>query len=314
MRWTFRAPVRCGVVLAGGEGKRLQPFVHRLRAKALPKQFVNILGECSMLENTFHRAEQLIAPERLFTVVNLHHLSYHEVWRQLSCRPKGTVVMQPENKETAAGLLLGLMRVYKDYPRAMAAVFPSDHFVAEEELFMGHVEAAFRAVERNPGNLVILGVDPDGPETEYGYILPAPPGDRKIPSGMHHVGSFVEKPSAEDAKSLLEAGGLWNTFVMVFKVKTLFNLIRETDPGFYRSFRRFWKVMGASGELEELKRIYQEMEPLNFSKGVLEVIAQRDPSRLWVLPVRGVCWSDWGSEKRIVNSLKRIDRALNLAG
>src|SRR5262245_47055407 len=74
---------RCGIILAAGEGKRLQPFIERLRGDSIPKQYVNIIGKRSMLEHTLCRARKLIPSERLFTVVSENHLRYPEVKRQL---------------------------------------------------------------------------------------------------------------------------------------------------------------------------------------------------------------------------------------
>jgi len=65
--------IRCGIVLAAGDGQRLRSFIQRLRDDSLPKQFVRFIGTRSMLEHTFHRAEKLIKTERLFTVVNRYH-------------------------------------------------------------------------------------------------------------------------------------------------------------------------------------------------------------------------------------------------
>src|SRR3990172_1569963 len=65
-----QAPVRCGLVLAGGEGKRLKRFIYQLRASQVPKQYINVIGTRSMLEHTFDRAERLIPRERLFTVAS----------------------------------------------------------------------------------------------------------------------------------------------------------------------------------------------------------------------------------------------------
>ena len=79
----------CGIVLAGGEGKRLQSFIKRLRGDTLPKQFVNFIGRRSMLEHTFLRAEMFMPSDRVFTVVNGSHLKYPEVRRQISSRPGG---------------------------------------------------------------------------------------------------------------------------------------------------------------------------------------------------------------------------------
>lgn len=97
---------RCGIVLAAGEGKRLWPFVQKLRGDMLPKQYVNFIGRRSMLEHTFHRAQKLIPAERLVTVVSDTHLENVEVRRQLSRQPPGCVIAQPDNRETAPGFLL----------------------------------------------------------------------------------------------------------------------------------------------------------------------------------------------------------------
>ena len=148
----------CGIVLAGGDGKRLQRLIHRLRGDMLPKQFVNFVGDGSMLESTFLRAEKLIPSDRIFTVANWAHLKYPEVRRQISSRPRGSIVVQPDNKDTGPGLLLPLMHVYKRYPESTVVVFPSDHFILEEDLFMSHVYLAYRAVERDPSRLVLLGI------------------------------------------------------------------------------------------------------------------------------------------------------------
>jgi nucleotidyltransferase-like protein len=102
----------CGIVLAGGEGKRLRPFVHLLRKDLLPKQYVNFIGRRSMLEHTLHRAEKLIPSERLFIVLNEAHLGFPEVQQQICKRPPGTIIVQPENKETGPGLLLPLMHLF----------------------------------------------------------------------------------------------------------------------------------------------------------------------------------------------------------
>ena len=85
-------PVRCGIVLAGGEGRRLQSFVYRFKGVNLPKQYVNFVGNRSMLEMAFERTEKLIFPDHLFTVVNQGHVQIPEVKRQVSSRLQGTVV------------------------------------------------------------------------------------------------------------------------------------------------------------------------------------------------------------------------------
>jgi len=160
------ASTRCGIILAGGKGRRLRPFVEKLRGNMLPKQYVNFIGRRSMLEHTFHRAQKLIPAERLVTVVSERHLENVEVRRQLLRQPPGCVIAQPDNRETAPGLLLPLAHLNKLYPDSTVAVFPSDHFILEEDLFLGHVELACRAVEQGPSKVVLLGVEPREAERE----------------------------------------------------------------------------------------------------------------------------------------------------
>jgi mannose-1-phosphate guanylyltransferase len=298
---------RCGIVLAGGEGKRLQPFIRRLRGKDLPKQYVNFIGTRSMLEHTFHRVETLIPSDRLYTVVARHHLEHPEVCRQLSDRPKGNVVFQPENKETGPGIMLPLMRLYKYYPEAVVVLFPSDHFVLEEDRFMNHVDLACHIVERDPSRLVLLGVEPYAPESEYGYILPADGTDGSARYSLRPVSRFIEKPDRHAAKELFHKGGLWNTMVMAFKAETLLGLARKVAPVLSRSFHRIWKSVGTPAEAEVVEEVYRKIKPMNFSKDLLEAISDKYSSNLQVLPVRGVYWSDWGSEHRIKSILRQMN-------
>lgn len=258
-----------------------------------------------MLEDTFRRAEKLIPTERLFTVVSRHHLNHSDVRQQLRSRAPGTVITQPENRETGPGILLPLMHVYKKHPTATVAVFPSDHFIEQEDLFMDHVEMAFRAVERNSSSLVLLGTEPHEPESEYGYIVPG----REAHPGICEVLRFVEKPPPDAALRLIEQGGLWNTMVIVFKVKTLLDLVRRAVPRLYHSFELILQSLGAAQEAQTINEVYQRVETVNFSKGLLEKFVADEAARLMVLPVRGVRWSDWGSEHRIKTTLQYVDTA-----
>ncbi|HEY3302204.1 MAG TPA: sugar phosphate nucleotidyltransferase [Candidatus Binatia bacterium] len=300
MNQTCNDPIRCGIVLAAGDGKRLQPLIQRLRGDTLPKQYVSFIGSRSMLEHTFDRVEKVISHERVFTVVSQDHLLHPAVARQLSSRSKGTVIAQPENKDTGPGVLLPLMHLAKRHPDCTVAVFPSDHFVLEEDLFMSHVSFAFQVVERNPSLLVLLGVEPDQPEPEYGYVLPHGDGNGKSPGlSIRRVSRFVEKPERDAARDLICKGGLWNTMVMVFKVNTLLDIVREVEPKLCASFEEVFKAIGTRKEKSRLRAIYQRLAPTNFSRGVLEMLPLSRPSCLSVLAVRDVLWSDWGLPRSI---------------
>lgn len=309
-----RTSIFHGIILAGGEGKRLRPFINRLRGDDLPKQFVNFIGTRSMLEHTFHRAEKLIPRERLFTIVSKDHLEHPEVRLQIGSRPGGTIIVQPKNKDTGPGLLLPLMHLYKRSPESVVVVFPSDHFILAEDLFLSYVQVACRAVERDPSRLVLLGIEPNEPESEYGYILPGARVKNLFPLDLRRVSRFIEKPEPRAAGELILKGGLWNTMVMVFKAKTVLDLARNATRRLYNSFQQILEAIGTPQERDVVEETYRYMEPVNFSKELLEPSCQPRRSCLAVLRVRGVIWSDWGSAQRIVSVLKKTGHQGRLHG
>jgi mannose-1-phosphate guanylyltransferase len=307
-------PTRCGIILAAGEGNRLRPFVKKLRGCTLPKQYVNFIGKRSMLEHTFCRAQKMIPAQRLFTVVSQNHLQYPQVTRQLLSRPTACIVEQPDNRDTGPGLLLPLAHLYKRYPDSTVVVFPSDHFILEEDLFMAYVDQAFRVVEQDPAKVVLLGMNPNEAEPEYGYIVPGKKLYGPSVPGTHEVSLFIEKPERDVARDLVSCGGLWNTLVMVFKAKTFLNAVSRIAPLLYGSFERIWRAIGTPSLGELVKEVYQQMYPVNLSKGLLEQLPLERPPALCVLPVRGIHWSDWGSEQRIIHVLENTGYADRLNG
>jgi mannose-1-phosphate guanylyltransferase len=306
-------PHRCGVVLAGGDGKRLRPFVHKLLGFELPKQYVSFTGNRSMLEHTFDRAEQLIPPECLYTVVARDHLRHPEVRRQLSGRIPHTVVVQPMNRETGPGLLLPLAHLLLRHPNSTVAVFPSDHFILQEDLFAAFVQQAFEEVERYSSKIVFLGVEPTEAEPEYGYILPE---NQYLDSESHvkRVKTFIEKPDPRRAAQVISLGALWNTMTMVFKPEYFMHLVYLSAPTLHRSFQTIFRVLKTSGESSAVEEIYREMQPVNLSKDLLENFDMHSRDQLFAISMKDLLWSDWGSEQRIlsvVNTLKYMDSLPN---
>src|SRR5258706_3279821 len=296
-----------GLVLAGGEGQRVKNFVRKLRGDDLPKQYVNFTGFYSMIEHPYRRAEKLIPRSRVLTIINQSHLKYPEVRQQLRNRQRGTVIVQPVNRETGPGLLLPLTYLHKRDPNAVVAVFPSDQFVLEADRVMRHIRLAHSVVEKQPNSLILLGVAPDYEETDYGYVVPASAHDT-TGWGIQPVDAFIEKPAVQCAHELIEQGALWNTMMMVFHVGSLFYWVKELQPEGYRHFAKIHDVIGTAAEVSGIHPPYPELSTVNFSKELLEPLAQRHSGTLTGLPVTKVTWSDWGSESRILDSLKILGK------
>lgn len=295
-----------GIVLAAGDGKRVAHLTEKLAGRSCPKQFCTIIGKRSLLQHTLHRAERLIPPERILTVVSPAH--WKEIQHQLADRPAGTLLFQPANRETGPGILFPLVAIHKRDPEAIIAIFPADHFILEEERFMASVRLATLAVKQDPAWLVLLGVKPEEPETEYGWIKVGKVVGCYKGEAIHEVRQFWEKPDRRIAEWLLAAGALWNSLVVVVKAKTLLTMARCYLP---QLFAPFWRIREALGRPEEQKVLaaeYERMPSVAFSRGLLE----QKPPNLVVLPVKGVLWSDWGNAARILKTLERMGRLSDL--
>jgi mannose-1-phosphate guanylyltransferase len=277
-----------GLVLAGGDGTRLQALTRLLTGGPTPKQYCRIIGDRSLLETTLDRIRPLFPPNRTLVVVNHDHLAV--AGDQLGTLPPDNVLVQPSNRGTGPGLLFALLRLARRHPGAVVAVFPSDHYVRDERAFLSHVERAARIVRQVPEKVVLLGLRPDRPEPGLGYIEPAGPVGLPGTGAAFHVAAFHEKPSAEAAARIVARGGLWNSFVMVFTVERMLALLRETCPDHYAGMER-----GAAA--------YRTLPSWDFSHHFLT----RIPRNLIALRVEDVGWSDWGTPEAIERTLTLLD-------
>ena len=288
------------IVLAGGEGIRLAPMIKQWLGAERPKQYCTFTGTRSMLQHTVDRADCLVAPEHRVTVVASHH--EEDATRQLQWRG-GTLVLQPANRDTAAGIYLPLTYVRAAAPDATVVIYPSDHFIHPEEKFTEAVRHAVLAVERLKDRLVLLGMRPEGKELEYGHIRL----DRHLGQyGAHSlwtVGRFIEKPGTQMAQALGE-DVLWNTMIIVAKVEMLWRLGLKILPSMMQLFETFQLAIGSPRECQVLDGLYTRMPVRNFSSDLLE----QAPHKVAALEVRGVRWSDWGRTERIAESLRQIGK------
>lgn len=275
------------IVLAAGNGKRLTGLARNESGASVPKQFWRIDGTATMLGWTMERAAAIAARQRIVTVV----AESHRRWWGDSARDGslGHVVVQPENRGTAAGILLPLLRVLEQDPDATVAVLPSDHFVQNEEILLGCLRRAVLAVERDPATLVLLGMTPSFPDPEYGWILPDPLSSRE----PREVAAFVEKPDLLAALSLERQGALWNTFLSVGRAATLAEVFREIRPDLWDALREAATAdtTGTAG----LRAAYEGLPVVDFSRDLL----QAAPHRLGVLAVPPCGWTDLGTPVRL---------------
>ena len=288
------------IVLAGGDGQRTRPFITRWLGNPKPKQYCVFSGERSLFQQTLDRAERLTPSKRRVTVAAAWHRS--EVLKQVHGREEGRVVFQPVNRGTAPGVFLPLSYVKAADPSATVALFPSDHFVHPEDAFAESIRCAVRAVDHLPRQVILLGAVPDCLEQDYGWIEPGRATVWDSRWGVRPVRRFVEKPSLDEARATMAVGGLWNTFVVVSRLSTLWELGWAHLPEMMPLFESLSRTVGTSREPEMLETIYRDMPHLDFSADLL----QRIPARLGVVEMTEVIWSDWGRPERIAETLERV--------
>jgi mannose-1-phosphate guanylyltransferase len=286
---------RGAVILAGGDGSRLTSLTRQIMGYGVPKQFCSVLGDETLLEQTWNRISLSIRPKHTVTVVTRSH---EQFYARLSGRE---LAVQPLNRGTAPAILYGLFRLAAQMRVGPVALFPSDHYVSDDYRFMRHVDAAFAVVEHQPDAIILLGITPEYPETQYGWIEPAEPAR---PGYVQPLGveRFWEKPSAEVARLLWQRGGLWNSFVVIAQLRAWMALFLKALPALYVPFVEVRPMLGTVFEERAIHNLYMTVQAANFSSEVLEAF----PSELAVLPVRGVEWNDLGEPSRVMDTLERI--------
>jgi mannose-1-phosphate guanylyltransferase len=287
------------IVLAAGEGSRLRALTTTASGIAVPKQFCSLRGGASLLEEALQRAAAIAPIERISTVVAEHHADW---WcRSLAGLAPANVFVQPQNRGTALGILLALLHIFERDPHARVVILPADHHVGEEPVLARALQQAVAAVRARPADILLLGVTPEEPDPELGYIVPA--GD--VGLGSAPVAWFVEKPTVGEAQALIGRGGLWNAFIIAARATALLELFDRYDPGLLRRMRFAVRRANVSADSSTaLVDLYLRERSVDFSRD----IAQRYGAVFRVLRVPACAWTDLGTVQRVTKTLLAAPR------
>jgi mannose-1-phosphate guanylyltransferase len=285
------------LVLAGGEGSRLQALTTTPNGVVVPKQFCSLRGGPSLLTHALIRAGSVAPTIQTCAIVAAQHRWWWEL--PLGTLPKENVFVQPENRGTAHGVLLALLRLEVRDPSANVLMIPADHYIRHEALFARSLRQVAELAARMDDEVYLLGADPERADTELGYIVPA---DRKRHRPTR-VLSFVEKPDPVRIHGLLKAGALWNMFIVAGSVRALLDLY---DLSHGSSVAQMRAVIGGRKhraiDNASLAAIYQQLPSVDFSRDLLEPQA----TKLRVLGVPPCGWNDLGTPKRVVETLLQL--------
>jgi mannose-1-phosphate guanylyltransferase len=288
------------LILAGGDGTRLRSLTRQITGDARPKQFCPLVDGETLLARTRRRADLLSRFDEQVVVVTRAHAPYHPGLAHDLAPDR--LVVQPDNRDTAPGILLPLLRIEQLAGDVPVAILPSDHYVSDEARFVTHVRGAHDAVQGRGELVALLGVEASSAETDYGWIERDRQPIAGAPWPVFAIRAFHEKPSLTLAGRLLQRGALWNTFVMVGRVRTLLALIASAAPQLATAFRPIRRALGTAREAATVERVYASLPAVSFSRSVLA----RRPDRLAAVAVSGVEWSDWGHPERVLAMVQRL--------
>lgn len=293
------------LVLAGGEGNRLRTLTTTPSGTAVPKQFCSLAGGHTLLEDAISRARRVVEPHRICTIVAQQHRQW---WSDLlQEQPAKNVIVQPRNRGTGIGIFYSVLHIAARDPEARILLLPADHYVRDEHVLQQSLSSALNRTLQNPERAVLLGLEPEFADTELGYVIP---GERDA-SGLQPVRRFIEKPDHALASEIIDAGALWNTFIIAASASSLVNMFMRR----YAPLALEMQVIvshalnaGTSGAgWPALVDLYERLPSIDFSSDLLEgELAEAEESTLCVEQVPACGWSDLGTPHRVAETLRRL--------
>ena len=274
------------LILSGGAGTRLWP----LSRKSLPKQFLDLVGARTLLQDTVDRIAEIIPTERIFAVAPPEHrVLIHEQLPELRA---DHVVVEPYPRGNAAAIGLAMAALQVFDPEAVVAVLPSDHVVEKRAKLRDVLLTATAAAEH--GKLVTLGIDPSSPDTGFGYIEAGDRIELATPLPVHEVKRFIEKPKRDAAEKMLAAGGyFWNAGMFVWRVADIIDAYRAHLPNTAKAVESLAEAIGSPRYEQVLAEVWEETDKTTIDYGVLE-----KAQNVAVVPA-DIGWHDLGSWARL---------------
>lgn len=275
------------LIMAGGSGTRFWP---RSRTKK-PKQYLNIFGEKSLIQETVQRFSQFMPEERIYIISARAQKDVLE--EQISELPMENFIYEPEGKNTLPAIGLAALFIADKDPDGILVVSPSDHLIQNEPLFTQTIESATLIAEKTNG-IVTIGITPKYPATGYGYVQTADEVRMGQLIRSYSVQQFVEKPNHEVASGYLKRGGFfWNSGIFVFRVSAFLESVKNFAPKLYADLMRIKDSIGTEQFATSLDEIYRNVESISIDYGILEKAKN-------VFLVQGdFVWNDLGSWEEV---------------
>jgi mannose-1-phosphate guanylyltransferase len=271
------------VIMAGGKGTRFWPASRESR----PKQFLQIAGSGTMLQETVSRLEPILGRDDVYVVCSERYVA--DVASQLEPFPEDQIIVEPLARSTAACAGLAACYLKQRFPEEMIVMLPADHVMRDVDEFHDTLRAGEELGRE--GWLVTFGIEPSHPATGYGYMLQ---GDLLGDFGgrpAYKVERFTEKPDRSTAEQFLKEGTYqWNSGMFLFSIE---RILSEIDLRMPLLGQALSEIEQNWGDPDRMKEIFSSLESVSIDFGIME-----KSERIALLP-SNPGWSDVGSWKAL---------------
>jgi mannose-1-phosphate guanylyltransferase len=276
------------VIMAGGSGTRFWPE----STEARPKQFLNIFGDRTMLQETVDRIKDLVPTEGVWIITNEKYVDL--VQQQLPEVPKSNIVGEPVAKNTAPCVALAAALIQERDPEGTMIVLPADHRIGEADEFLSILKTAAQKADESDA-LVTIGINPSRPETGYGYIEFDDSDSRQYDGReVKKVVQFREKPDLSTAKKFVDSGNfLWNSGMFIWKASTILEKFNAHLPEIDGQLQTLYPTIGTNEQADGIEKFYHGCPSISIDYGIME-----QAQNVFVVP-GSFGWNDVGSWKAV---------------
>ncbi len=252
------------VIMAGGVGTRFWP----LSQKKKPKQFLPIVSDKTMIEETIHRLLPVVPYSKIYTVANLEQTQI--IKNLLPQLPEENLLVEPQGKNTAPSLILATASLFLQNPEAVVAALPADHLIEKSSVFLKKLKAGAVAASTEK-KLITFGIPPDYPATGYGYIQFLRQNSLQISAErFYSVQQFKEKPDPATAKTFLDEGNyFWNSGMFLWQVSVFARQLEKYAPDMFIYWKRILTAL-ENNDKTQIESVFEEIPSISIDYALME--------------------------------------------